>query len=327
MNRKHALILLLAAVATAPPSVRAANLADFTDYSLRTVAGLTVLPGRLYIPPEAASDLATPRPLMVYLHGGGAIGTDNVTQILHTPDYMVEEAKLRGAFLYVPQTPTGWSSLTSINAAMTMINRAVADLHADDDRLYAAGYSNGGGGVWNLLNGNRDRFAAAFTLSAVAPAPGFAAGNLVDTPIFAMHARDDASVPVARTREVVSAILTAAGHARPAYPSLRSPLELIVANPVLPFHQAVLANATPDVATVFPISNGDLDLLYYEAREGGHTGLLGIFYVPPIYDWMFQHSLVPEPSAALLVCCVFPFWLRRRGQRFSLPRRLSGRAG
>ena len=85
----------------------AANIADFIDYSLYSSRGPVILPGRLFVPPEATTDPLTPRPLMLFLHGGGAIGTNNITQVEHTPDYLLDEAKRRGAFLYVPQAPSG----------------------------------------------------------------------------------------------------------------------------------------------------------------------------------------------------------------------------
>ena len=52
----------------------------FLDFSLRS-GPTTLLPGRLYVPPDAISYPATPRPLVVFLHGGGDAGTDNMRQI------------------------------------------------------------------------------------------------------------------------------------------------------------------------------------------------------------------------------------------------------
>jgi dienelactone hydrolase len=305
--------LVVLAIGTLPALSRAASIADFADYSLRNAAGNVVLPGRLFTPPEALADPATPRPFMTYLHGGGAIGTDNTTQILQTPDYMLDEAKRRGAYLYVPQAPSGWSSLASIDAAMTMINRAVTDLHANARRLYVAGYSNGGGGVWNIVSRNRGRFAAAFALAGVAPAAGFAVANLVDTPIFAVHARNDSTVPVGRSRQIVSGVLAASRHALPTYLAVSDPHVFIVANPQIPFHQQVLAVSTPDVATTFEIAQPQLDLFYYETPEGGHTDVLGIFSFPPLYEWMFSHALVPEPNGAALATVAWLAALLARG--------------
>ena len=214
---------------TAAGLASAANLADFTDYSLRNASDQVVLPGRLYIPRQATSHPNLRRPLIVFLHGGGAIGTNNVTQVEHTPDYLLDEAKRRGAYLYVPQAPTfptGWATLSSVDAVMTMIDRAILEKNVNVNRLYVTGYSNGGGGTWNLLSRNTNRFAAAFTLSSIAPAPGFDAENLLGTAILTLHARDDATVPVARTRNVVNSVLTAAGEPLPLYPPAGSNLLL-----------------------------------------------------------------------------------------------------
>jgi hypothetical protein len=143
-----------------------------------------------------------------------------------------------------------------------------------------------------------DRFAAAFTLAGIATAPGFTPANLLGTAILTLHARDDATVTVARTRSVVNGILTAVGEPLPSYPAAGSNLLYLVSNPQYSFHRDLEAAITPDIGINYFISRPDLDLMYLESPDGGHTGLLGLFYQPPIYDWMFDHALnVPEPSA------------------------------
>lgn len=275
---------------------QAAALSDFTDYSLRDARGQVVMPGRLFIPAEATSNPASPRPLIVFLHGGAAAGANNMEQIAQTPQYMLDEAKRRGAFLYVPQTATNWAPTAVIDSVMTMINRAVTELNANPNRLYAAGYSMGGGGAWNLLSRNSNRFAAAMTVSSVIPAPGFVASNLLGTAILTLHARDDANVPVARTRAVVSGILAAAGESQPVYPPTRSELLLLVSNPSIEFHRQVADSQPPGSTANFFIARPDLDLMYLESPDGGHTGLFSVFFAPPVYDWMFSHgAAVPEP--------------------------------
>jgi predicted peptidase len=79
-------------------STSALDLTDFADFSLRS-GPTTLLPGRLYIPPEAASDL---RPLIVFLHGGGAAGTNNISQLNQDVEQLSAEAERREAYLYVP---------------------------------------------------------------------------------------------------------------------------------------------------------------------------------------------------------------------------------
>jgi predicted esterase len=252
---------------------------------------------------------------MVYLHGGGAAGTNNVTQIEQTPDQLVAEAKARAAYLYVPQAASTWASEAAVDSVMTMINRAIAERNADPNRLYATGYSNGGGGTWNLLNRNPKRFAAALTVSSVAPLPTFNPANLLGTAIFTLHARDDASVPVGRTRSVVNGILAAAGASLPNYGTVPSTSHLLIANPQIAFHSALMSDQLPET-TLFTVTSPNLDLIYFDTYNGGHTDLLGIFWAPPVYDWMFDHSLVsPEPNAALLAIIAAVLVATSRRQR------------
>ena len=83
---------------TAVSGARGANLADFINFSHPNV------PGRLYVPPEA--DPTNPRPLILFLHGAGETGTNNVAQINVNIDNLLQGAKDRGAFLYAPQATT-----------------------------------------------------------------------------------------------------------------------------------------------------------------------------------------------------------------------------
>src|SRR5215218_6802593 len=99
----------------------AANVADFVDFSLRNASNQVILPGRLYVPPEAASDPATPRPFILFMHGGGEAGTNNLAQINGNIDNLLAEAKRRGAFLYAPQSTGAWSTTTLTTNVMTMI--------------------------------------------------------------------------------------------------------------------------------------------------------------------------------------------------------------
>ena len=82
-------------------------------------------------------------------------------------DNLLAEAKRRGAFLYAPQTSSNWSGDTITDRVMAMIDRAIAELNADDRRLYVTGLSNGGGGTWNMLSRYDNRFAAAIPICGV----------------------------------------------------------------------------------------------------------------------------------------------------------------
>ena len=100
----------------------AIEISDFVDFSLRS-GGSTLLPGRLYIPPEAIGSSATPRPLIVFLHGGGGAGTDNMRQLNQDIADLAFEAERRGAFLYAPQAPLNWRPKSITDYVMTMVDR------------------------------------------------------------------------------------------------------------------------------------------------------------------------------------------------------------
>src|SRR4051794_20227898 len=99
MKRNLIAIGLLVGVVTLSHRLSAAPVSDFIDFSLRNERSQVLLPGRLYVPPEAAAQPGSPRPLMIFLHGSGANGTDNLAQLTHVADYMLTEAKQRSAFL------------------------------------------------------------------------------------------------------------------------------------------------------------------------------------------------------------------------------------
>src|SRR5688572_14546924 len=173
------LCAIVIAIASLPSAGQCANVNDFLDFSLRSGTNALLLPGRMYVPPEAANP-AQPRPLILFLHGAGESGTNNVTQVNQNIDNLLAEAKQRGAFLYAPQTNNTWAPATTIDNTMLMINGALISYNVDASRLYVTGLSMGGGGVWNMLNRFPDRFAAGVPIAAVSPASGFLSANLLD---------------------------------------------------------------------------------------------------------------------------------------------------
>ncbi|MEX2309725.1 MAG: alpha/beta fold hydrolase [Pirellulales bacterium] len=266
---------LILAIAVPARLVWAANVNDFIDFSLRAANNSLLLPGRLYVPPEAMNP-TPPRPLILFLHGAGESGTNNLSQINANMDNLLAEAKQRGAFLYAPQTNSGWSPTTVTTHIATMLDRALMERNVDSERLYVTGLSMGGGGTWNMLTRYPERFAAAVPIAAVSPASDFVPANLLDEPIWAFHARNDNVVNVNSTRSVIVGLLNAAHEPLPAFP---------VRDPVSFFH----------------FDSQTLDLHYSEPATGGH-GIWGPVYAfEPMYDWLFAHGIVPEPSSILLI--------------------------
>jgi predicted peptidase len=261
--------LVLIFAVFAPHSIaQAANVEDFIDFSLRRFDGVVLRPGRLYVPPEAAS---APRPLILFLHGAGEQGLNNLNQINQNVDNLLAEAKERGAYLFAPQTNIGWSNTAILNQMALMLDLAIEQHNVDANRLYVTGISLGGGGVWTMIDRYPDRFAAAVPIVG---ASGVDPANVLDQAIWAFHPRDD--FPDG-TRNVIRSILTAANEPLPSFPPL--------------------TDATAD----YHFDSQLLDLHYTEPAAGGHGYFVTAYALEPMYDWMFAHGVVPEPSSLLLL--------------------------
>lgn len=266
--RSLRLAVVLSAALAVSPLAGAANVSDFLNFSH------PLAPGRLYVPPESV-DPANPRPLILFLHGAGETGTDNLSQINSNIDNLLQGAKDNGAFLYAPQATTfTWADSTRTANVMSMIDQALLDFNVDPNRLYVTGLSMGGGGVWNMLNRFHDRFAAGVPIAAVSPGGDFDPANLVGKPTWAFHARDDGVVSAIATRNVVNAVLSAASAPLINYPS---------------------GNLSHLSTTEY--RNDIVGTNQTEWPFGGH-GIWGPVYdIPEMYDWMFSQSLNFDPVA------------------------------
>src|SRR4051812_390758 len=121
MRRNLALLVVLGvALLRLTCPVVGASINDFLSYSLVDSNNNVLLPGRLHVPTEYDTDPNTLRPLVLFLHGSGESGTNNLTQINGNIDNLLTASKARGAFLYAPQTNIGWENSTLLSEAMTM---------------------------------------------------------------------------------------------------------------------------------------------------------------------------------------------------------------
>lgn len=170
-------------------------------------------------------------PLVVFLHGAGERGSDNVAQLKYLPTWFAEPAlrKRHPCFVLAPQcrtdhrwSPCDWSDTkssplapkptTDLAAAVAATEAVRAAEPVDADRVYLTGLSMGGYGAWELAMRMPDRFAA------VAPICGGGdetqAAKLAGLPIWCFHGADDTVVPVERSRSMVAAIRAAGGEPR-----------------------------------------------------------------------------------------------------------------
>jgi predicted peptidase len=186
------------------------------------------MPYRLFRP-EATGKL----PLVVYLHGSGGLGDDNLKQlglgnIFGTRVWLLPENQKRfPCYVVVPQTDRGWirydfSKQTNEPAkilpgfgdgarlALEIIEGLCREFSIDDRRIYVMGQSMGGAGTWNMIT-HRPRFFAAAVICCGSPSNEDGTGA-IDTPLWNFHGDADRSVPVTVSRDRIAARRKAGGH-------------------------------------------------------------------------------------------------------------------
>jgi predicted peptidase len=180
------------------------------------------MPYRLFIP--ANYDKAKKYPVIIWLHGAGGAGDDNLKQI--SEDQVAgtrlwtkpEIQSKHPAFVLVPQSIGGWASVSTLELSdeerlvLEILNSLKSEFNLDMKRIYLTGQSNGGFGTWDMISKRPDVFAAAIPLCGGGN-PLFAA-SLVSMPIWAFHGDQDSVIPVSETRNMVAAIKKLGGMPR-----------------------------------------------------------------------------------------------------------------
>ena len=180
---------------------------------------------RIHVP-AAATNAAEKLPLVLFLHGAGERGEDNLVQLKHgVPAILDYIAAGHPAVLVAPQCPAGmqWSNTPwsqnrhamaekpskPLQAVLEILDLEIAALPVDTTRLYVTGISMGGYGTWEMLQRFPDRFAAGMPICGGGDTN--LASRLVDIPLHIVHGDQDDAVPVVRSRSMVDAIRAAGG--------------------------------------------------------------------------------------------------------------------
>lgn len=159
-------------------------------------------------------------PIVVSLHGGGAIGKDNMKQIHGSimPQLLSRDENRNKfpAFLFVPQFPpsASWDGSSHTQGISSLILDAISGLESefgiDQNRRYISGYSMGGYGAWHMITNYPEKFAAAIPISCGGD-PSIAS-KIVDIPIWIFHGTNDKSVPISKPRDMIDAIKKEGGN-------------------------------------------------------------------------------------------------------------------
>jgi predicted peptidase len=200
-------------------------------------------------------------PLLLFLHGIGECGNDDLTRVkIHGPAHIVESRPDFPFVVVTPQSPLprGYDpkakyTLEQILALardawepeplMRLVDHVMKHTNIDPERVYVTGLSMGGFGTWRLAAAYPERFAAAVPICGGGE-PEKMADALSHVPIWAFHGAKDPVVPVAESERMVAAVKRAGGEAK---------------------------------LTIYP--------------EAMHNSWTQTYDNPKVYDWLLEHRL------------------------------------
>nr|WP_136252838.1 dienelactone hydrolase family protein [Ningiella ruwaisensis] len=206
---------------------------QFTDTRFNTKASL---PYRILYP--ANFDASKKYPVVLFLHGAGERGSDNVAQLTHGAELFLSESFRQSypAIVVFPQAAEDdyWVNVEverapnnnvfhfkPLNApktqSMALLQGLVLDLkerdYIDADNMLVMGLSMGGMGTLDIIASMPSSFRAAVAICGGAHetlAPIIAKS----TPVWAFHGSDDEVVPLSASEEIINAIIAHEGDAK-----------------------------------------------------------------------------------------------------------------
>jgi predicted peptidase len=219
-----ALSALFAIVSGAPqlsvPQSKESPAEGFLARSYHSPTGET-MQYRLFVPP--GYDAAKKYPMVLWLHNAAARGSDNLLQISGTNFsgshvWTTPENKAKyHAFLLAPQIdvtkawarPHANTPPVSIRLALEILDEVEKAYSIDPDRVYVAGQSIGGEGVWAALSNSPGRFAAAIALCGYGDAGMIP--RVAKIPVWIFQGQADPMVSVETARAWVASLKQAGG--------------------------------------------------------------------------------------------------------------------
>lgn len=194
-----------------PATSRVAQLSVADGWTFTNAQG-TKLPYRLFLPPKY--DPGSAYPLVLFWHGAGEVGTDNLAQLKDNGEFSFLTASNVArfpCFFLAPQMPWFPSSAAEANGfldwATNLLGHLEAQYSIDPDRFYVTGLSMGGFSTWAMLARYPGLLAAAIPMSG-----GWYWNSLPDflrslhVPVWNFHAADDNIVPVSGSDSAVSSL-------------------------------------------------------------------------------------------------------------------------
>lgn len=166
-------------------------------------------------------------PLILFLHGAGELGTDNVSHLSTIKNmFSCNGDYISNAILLCPQTAEWWNldretygdQKGTLGSALHLLNKIQQEYSCDKNRIYVTGLSMGGYATWELLEHYGDIFAAGVPLCGFGNTENGAAFK--DIPIRIYHGTADTTVSFSSSQKMYDAIIAAGGQKIELFPLL-----------------------------------------------------------------------------------------------------------
>lgn len=211
-------------------------------------------------------------PVMLFLHGNGVNGADNVRHIRGINETVRNHPNLFDFIIVFPQARlnTVWVG-EMMTQAVKALDQTVEEFNGDVKRLYLGGFSMGGYGTWATAALNPNKFAALLPV----------AGGIV--PPFELPQFIKTSLPLP-----IRSILEASN----AYVALA---KQIGKTAVWIFHgdadESVPVTESRKISEALKI-NGNKNVVYTEYEKTNHTDALAkAFSEPKLFKWLAEQKL------------------------------------
>ncbi len=180
---------------------------------------------RIHVPKDLKPDEKVP--LVLFLHGAGERGGDNIRQLHHGIPSLLSYTLKKNfpAIIIVPQCPAGmqwvnvpWggdshtmpaSPSQPLQAVQKLLAKSLTELPVDLSRIYVTGISMGGFGTWDILQRSPELFAAGLPICGGGDTAE--AAKLKNVPIWTFHGDQDTTVKTQRSRDMSEAIKQSGG--------------------------------------------------------------------------------------------------------------------
>lgn len=174
-------------------------------------------------------------PVVIFLHGGGERGNDNISQLKWgVQNFATDEVLMTyKPIIIAPQMPEGdsWSNFEGqgddeegpirladnpsrpLEMTMEVLDQIIENFSVDTSRIYITGMSMGGYGTWDAIARWPERFAAAVPVCGGGDPT--TADRIAEVPVWAFHGADDPVVAPQESRKMIEALREAG--ANPGY--------------------------------------------------------------------------------------------------------------